>query len=327
VHIYDEFSPLTHVIVGTTEGMVVPGWTDYYADLDPGVQRVVREFGGRPAADVPGYGPTLARIGEELDAVAAAYSQHGIKVDRIAPIDPRLLDVFRAGPQPGGYSVFPADPMWVIGHDVIECRMREPARARELFPLRAHLAPLLGPDNTYLACPITNPVAAEGEPDYYLEGGDIVIDGPRRRVFVGIDERRSSSAAGVAWLAKNLERDGWTTIGVPVSGSGPIHLLGSICFVGESTIFAYEEGLTHGLPDELKDMDIIPLTREEALNGATCVVMLDPQTALISGGLGRVEEELHRRGITTVVVDIPETLKWDGGIRCVTFLVNRESNG
>ena len=323
--VYDEYSPLLSVAVGTTAGMRVPEWTDYYATVDDRVQDIVRRYGGRVAAEVPELADHLAEVEAELAGIENVYAAHGVKVQRVGPINDGVFAHFMAGDQAGGYSFFPADPLWVIGRNLVECRLREPARNRELFAMRPLFGHMNGSALRYVACPISNPQPIEGEDEYFLEGGDIVIDGARRHIYVGVDEGRSTSQVGAEWLARTLAEDNWGTTLVPLSPDGPLHLLGSVCFISPDTLLAYEPAMRDGMPAELKSRDVISLTLEETRLGAPCTVMLDPVTALVSEGLDRVSHELEQRGITVITTPTYLLRSWDGAIRCATAIIERET--
>jgi len=256
------------------------------------------------------------------------YEEHGVTVHRpraISEVEWRLTTARDDG---GAYPIYPADAIWIVGRNVIECRFREEARQRELFALRELILPLIesSPEARYGSCPVAAPAWSPlGAAGPFLEGGDIFMCGDdARNVLVGVDEKRSSSASGVSWLARFLAEDGYTVTPVPITPDAPTHLLGVLGCVGPERALIYRPSLLNGVPDAVKNWDLIDLTLEETLNTAPCVTMLDEETVLMSDGTPRVAEELSRRGLEVITVPMDAVTFWDGGVRCCTFVMRRD---
>lgn len=220
--------------------------------------------------------------------------------------------------------MFPADPIWVIGRNVIECQFRAMIRNKEVFPLRELIRPLIerAPEARHYAVPSSGPLTGVGP---RLEGGDILICGDHdRTVLVGLDPSRSTNQAGIDWLRRCLADDGWNVVGVPINQSAPIHLLGSVGVVGPRAMLVCREGLTAQLPAPVDEWDLIDVTLEEARLTAPCVVMIDENTVLVPAETPRVADELAKRGLDPVPVSAAGVSKLDGGIRCATFVMRRD---
>lgn len=321
--VWNDFGTLREVAVGDFSSAVVPSWDDSFQFLLPDTQALIKAFGGRPVADVPEAAELAALVQANLDGLAATYEKFGVTVHRPRPFtadEQRWLGEY----QSGGHQSFAADPIWVIGRNVIECQFFTPMRSKEVFPLRELIAPLIeaDPDARHYAVPASGPTGGVGP---RLEGGDILICGDvDRTVLVGLDPRRSTNQAGIDWLQRCLVDDGWRVIAVPITQSAPIHLLGSVGVVGPETLLVCREGLADGLPAPVSGWDLIDVTLDEAKKTGPCVVMIDQSTVLVPADTPRIADELVKRDIEPVLVPTTGIAQLDGGIRCATFVMRRE---
>jgi N-dimethylarginine dimethylaminohydrolase len=321
--VWNDYGRLREVAVGTLKGAVIPDWDDSYQYTDPNTQALIKAYSGRPISDVPEVAEVSDLVQSNLDNLAGIYESFGVKVHR-----PRQWTVdeskWLAEFQVGGHQSFPADPIWIIGRNVIECQFHTVIRNKEVFPLRDLIQPLIdaSPEARHYAVPASGPLSGPGP---RLEGGDILICGDANRtVLVGLDPDRSSNEAGVAWLRRCLADDGWHVIAVPVTHSAPIHLLGSVGVVGPEALLVCREGLTTDLPAPVNGWDLIDVTLEEARRTGPCVVMIDETTVLVPAETPRIAEELVKRGLNPVAVPAAGIAQFDGGIRCATFVMRRD---
>lgn len=330
--VWNDFGKLREVAVGTTEGIEILDDNETYP---PAAREIARVYAGRMANDIPEVAETLRETQEQLDNLARIYAEHGVIVHRPRP-HTKAEYAYDRQYQAGTHQVFPADPIWIIGRYVVECRFKSPFRNKGVFPLRELITPHVraNPDMRVIACPATAPVYFSG-PDandpsrdvdnYYLEGGDILICGNEGRdILVGVDERRSSSARGVAWLGTMLSQDGYRVTPVPITQDAPIHLLGAIGACGPELAIAYLPSFINGLPAPIKDWDIIECTEEEVRAGGPCLVMLERKTAIVAAETPRLIGELENRGIKVIPIPFDKVTRFDGAIRCATFVMHRE---
>ncbi len=330
--VWNDYGQLREVAVGTTEGVVVPGRSDGYP---PELQELTGKYGGMLASDVPEVAEMLKQAQAQLDQLARIYADHGVIVHRPRPFTKTELD-YQADLQAGAHQVMVADALWVIGRHVIECQFREPFHNKERFALRELLAPQIemAPEARVAACPMTTPVKRSAAPtsdaanrtsSYYLEGGDILICGNKDKdILVGVDEVRSSSAQGVEWLRRYLADDGYRVTPVPITRDAPIHLLGAMGVVGPEAALIYKPSLADGIPDPIKHWDLIDITLEEARAGGPCAVMLNPKTILVTAGAPRICDLLSKRGLEVIPVPFDAVTRFDGAIRCATFVMRRD---
>lgn len=322
--VWNEFGRLREVAVGDVRSTVIPSWDASYRFLEPTMQDLIHRYSGQRIVDVPEFAALREAVESNLDELAATYERHGVTVHRPKPWTDDELK-WLAEFQTGGHQTFVADPIWVIGRNVIECQFHSLARNKEVFALRELIQPLIdaNPEARHCAVPQRGPSAVDGP---VLEGGDILICGDEdHTVLVGLDPERSSNQAGIDWLRRCLIDDGWNVVAVPITQFAPIHLLGSVGAVGPRAILVCREGLTTPLPAPVADWDQIPVTLEEARKTGPCVVMLDETTVLLPAETPRLADELAKRGLEPVPVPTGGISMMDGGIRCATFVMRRDA--
>jgi N-dimethylarginine dimethylaminohydrolase len=319
--VWNDYGRLREVAVGTTEEMIVPSYNDTYPEF---AKQMTRMYAGQPAKNVPVLNELMERAQVQLDYLAQVYRDHGIIVHR-----PRKFTKEEASYlnelQLGSFRVMTADPIWIIGRNIIESQFRQPLRNKELFPLRDMIAKRIDEDLNLrvLSCPGTMP----GAGDFVLEGGDIQICGNEGKdILVGVDEERSSSARGVEWLRRRLAEDGYKVTPVPIVKGAPIHLLGAMGVFGPTAAMVYRPAFANGIPEPMKGWDLIDITLEEAEAGGPCAVMLDPKTILMVAEVPRLIRLLQERGLDVIPIPFDAVTKMDGAIRCATFVIHRDKD-
>ena len=317
--VWNDFGRLREVAVGTAEGVVIPGCSEAF---EPEHRELTGLYGGQRADDLPELRERMGKAQQQLDNLARLYAEHGVVVHR-----PRGFtaaeSAYQAELQVGAMQMFPADPLWIVGRNVIECRFRQPFRNKERFTLRELMAGPIdeNPEARVHACPTTTPSTG----DYVLEGGDILLCGNEGKdVLVGVDEVRSSNARGVEWLRRQLVDDGFRVTPVPLRPGAPIHLLAALGVIGPEAALVYRPALLHGVPDPIKHWDLIDVTLEEVKAGGPCAVMLDPRTILMTAETPRLKDLLERRGLKVIPVPFDAVTAYDGAIRCATFVMRRD---
>jgi N-dimethylarginine dimethylaminohydrolase len=227
--------------------------------------------------------------------------------------------------QGGHMLLYPADPTYVLGKHVIETCIRRPFRRKETWATRDVLMPLIDadPDVYHVAVPRAEPgVAGDEGPGPFLEGGDIIMVGSD--VLCGNTDL-TSNRAGSEWLRRYLEPFDYHVHPVEVTGSW-LHLLGVLCLVREGLAMAHLPPLGGKLPAPIADWDLIELTEEEARSLATVGINLDQQRHVIDHRLTRVIEELDRRGVQPIPIEVDHLVEWGGAVRCLTLPIAREAS-
>ncbi len=157
--------------------------------------------------------------------------------------------------------------------------------------------------------------------DVFLEGGNVVLDG--EKLFVGIGLRTTESA--VNFLEKSFG-DKYRVIPVRLSHKEEIiHLDAVLNIFGEGKAVCYKDGIVD-LPSELLDYKLLKITKEEKELGGCNFLCLDQKTVLMRNGLPRLYDYFKSQGYKVYSVCWDE-LKKTGivGPRCATLPLNRLS--
>ncbi len=319
---HSEFGKLREVVVGRADGLTLPPFSKDLSHYNEELRAALIANGGQPLdikATFPGRWQTTV---EQMEGIAATYERFGVIVHRVRPYTPEetsYLDQL----QPGHSQLYVADPVFVLGKHYIEVSIRRAYRRKEIFPLRDLILPMIeaDPEAHYVAMPQSGPWTPSDEgPGPFLEGGDILIHG--QDVVVGVGDLCSDRAGG-AWLGRYLGRFGYTVHPMPIKG--PIlHALGVMCLLREGLLMAHLPALAEGLPQPLKDWDVLEITREEMDGHATVGVSLDDSHYMINPRFGRIMEALDSHGIEPIPTPCDAIGFWGGAIRCITLPVRRD---
>ena len=213
--------------------------------------------------------------------------------------------------------------MYTVGKHYIEVNIRRAYRRKEVFPLRDVVAPLLAADadTRHVVMPPAQPfMPSSGGPGPYLEGGDIICY--KNHLFVG-ESDIATNRAGTEWLRDYIEPHGYTVHPMPMKGT-VLHLLGTMVLVCEGVLLLFRDELDCELPAPLRDWDVIELSEDEARAYATVGVSLDDKRYVMPSHLGRVGEELSRRGVEPIEIDYDHVSYWGGCVSCSTHAIARD---
>lgn len=321
--VYSEFGRLREVVVGSAEGAMLPPFS---ADLSHYNRelRAVLEAGGSAALDIKTAFPERWQATtDQIEGIVKTYQRHGVSVHRVRGYNDEERHYLNHL-QRGASQLYVADPVFVIGKHYLELSIRRAYRRKEVFPLRDLIMPMIDNDREahHVAMPQSAPWSPSGEgPGPFLEGGDILIHG--QDIIVGTGEL-CSNLAGVQWLKRYIERWGYRVHAMPING--PIlHALGVMCLLREGLLMAHLPALAQGLPEPLKDWQVIEITREEMDAHATVGVSLDDRHYMIDPRFNRIMDELVRHDIEPVPTPCDAVGFWGGAIRCVTLPLRRDA--
>ena len=262
------------------------------------------------------------KTAEQLDNLAALYEANGVKVYRPRPYTAEERG-YLADLQPGASLLYPADPVYTVGTHYIEVNIRRAYRRKEVFPLRDVVLPLIedGVDTHHVVMPPAQPFApSSGGPGPYLEGGDIICY--NNHLFVG-ESDIATNRAGTLWLDNYIRPFGYQVHPMPMKGAF-LHLLGIMVLVRDGLLLLHRDDLDCELPNVLADWEVIELTEDEAKAYATVGVSLDDSRYIMPSGLGRVADELSRRGVEPIEIDYDHVSYWGGCVSCSTHAVSRD---
>lgn len=148
------------------------------------------------------------------------------------------------------------------------------------------------------------------EPPATLDGGDVLQAGDT--VYVGRTPRTND--AGFEALARALADHGSARRVVPVAVRGCLHL--------KSAVTALPDGSLIGIPD-LVDRSALPRLRVAAEPAGAHVVVLGPRHVLLAASAARTAERLAAGGYEVTAVDISEFEAREGGVTCLSVLVEQ----
>jgi len=321
---YGEFNlygQLKEVALGNERNMQLPKVTPEFLKVYGGVlhseiREVIEKCNGRKVVDVmPEY---IDAHLEETDKLKKALEAHGVKVhiEREATEE----EIAKMGRGSDGFTqVFGAEPIWVVGRNVLENVWSSDLAWAHLFPMRELHQPYIDADPNILH--YTAP-SANLERDYSYEGGDVLNLGDGR-VLVATG-RSSTNARGAQWVKRMLEHDGYDVHVIDLPDVGVHHLFAVMCVAGPKLVIAYEDSFPDGVPEFMKDFDVIWADRAETLATAPCSTMINPTTILCPAETPRICEELQKRGVEPVPVPFKYHSYGAGGIRCKISVLRRE---
>ena len=319
---YTDFGTLRAVIVGSAEGLALPPFNPTLHHYNDEVQAALKACGNRPLEIFKEMPERWEKTTAQLDALADLYEKNGIRVYRPRPYTAEESD-YLSELQPGASLLYPADPVYIVGKHYIEVNIRRAYRRKEVFPLRDLVAPLLAADDDthHIVMPPAQPFMPSSDgPGPYLEGGDIICY--KNHLFVG-ESDIATNRAGTEWLRNYIEPYGYKVHPIPMKGS-VLHLLGIMVLVCEGVLLLFRDELNCELPAPLRDWDVIELSEDEARAYATVGVSLDDKRYVMPRHLGRVGEELSRRGIEPIEIDYDHVGYWGGCISCSTHAIARD---
>jgi dimethylargininase len=143
-----------------------------------------------------------------------------------------------------------------------------------------------------------------------LDGGDICEAG--EQFFIGVSKRTNWD--GAQQLAASLEKAGYSTACIDIREEPDIlHLKSGIASLGDNRIVAIDSLAGH---HALRKHEIVRVAAGEEY-AANCVRVNDH--VLIAAGFPKVAQSLAKRGYDSIVLDMSEFQKMDGGLSCLSL--------
>ncbi|MGI9374172.1 MAG: dimethylarginine dimethylaminohydrolase family protein [Hyphomicrobiales bacterium] len=320
---HSEYGTLREVVVGIPDGLTLPPFSKDLSHYNDELRTALEAANGKPLPIEQAFPDRYAETAAQMEGVAETFERFGVKVHRPRPYN-EAETRYLGSLQQGHSQLYVADPVFVIGNHYMEISIRRAYRRKEVFPLRDLIVPMIedDPDAHYVAMPQSAPFdPSDDGPGPFLEGGDILIEGTD--IIVGCGEL-CSNRAGINWLARYIEPYGYKVHAMPIKG--PIlHALGVMCLLREGLVMAHLPALEEGLPEPLKDWDVIEITRDEMDAHATVGVSLDDKHYMIDPRFNRVMNELARKGVEPVPTPCQAIGFWGGAIRCITLPLRRDA--
>ncbi|HRV98473.1 MAG TPA: hypothetical protein P5201_07785, partial [Aminobacteriaceae bacterium] len=304
-----EYGDLKEVIVGLPYGMSPSLEAKWFADalkvLPDDEAEYARKTAGMLWTEMinPETGKSETQmLEEENQAFIAILESLGVKVYRPAEITVGFIKKhYGADVLLNGFSQdFPRDNMAVIGNNVIEFNLRTAIRKVDISGFRDILSEKCS-DSTvkWFSMPHTELLEPARADTPFLEGGDVIVLG--KTVFVGNTENPSvgSNEAGYKWL-KNIVGDRYTVKRIRLVES-VLHLDCVLSVPRSGLAIVCEEAFIDGLPEEIKDWDLIRVSLDDVKRLAVNGLPVDSQNYVLSYNLHNdnrfIQTELERRGI------------------------------
>ncbi|MBQ3420914.1 MAG: nitrate reductase, partial [Romboutsia sp.] len=164
------------------------------------------------------------------------------------------------------------------------------------------------------------PVIARVEKGLF-EGGDFMFLN-EKTIAVGMADRTNEE--GVKEIRSQLSKYGYEVIGVKLKREY-LHL--DMCFnlVDDKIAVSYKEGLPEDFAKRIEEMgiEIISVPEESIYEHGCNLQAIGNRKVLSLKRNTKVNEELRKRGMEVIELDITEILKAGGGPHCMTFPLER----
>lgn len=331
-----EYGDLKEVIVGLPYGMSPSLEAKWFADalkvLPDDEAEYARKTAGMLWTEMinPETGKSETQmLEEENQAFIAILESLGVKVYRPAEITVGFIKKhYGSDVLLNGFSQdFPRDNMAVIGNNVIEFNLRTAIRKVDISGFRDILSEKCS-DSTvkWFSMPHTELLEPARADTPFLEGGDVIVLG--KTVFVGNTENPSvgSNEAGYKWL-KNIVGDRYTVKRIRLVES-VLHLDCVLSVPRSGLAIVCEKAFIDGLPEEIKDWDLIRVSLDDVKRLAVNGLPVDSQNYVLSYNLHNdnrfIQTELERRGIKVHRVFFGTHNGQGGSLRCATQHLKRE---
>ena len=316
IRVDSEWGRLREVIVGIVpDNTIVPlPVASHFKDNSSQTTTCFQQCHEKPAKQALPEAFTVAR--RQVEALVKIYEKNSIKVHRPRPHTEAELHLFKMG----GAPLYARDSMLVVGQNVIELSLRDPARRKEIFAYREMLTRRLAqaPRVQYASMPPPRPAPATEDsegPGPFLEGGDIFLLG--KDILVG-NSGQASNQAGIGWLRRFLGPQGYRIQEVPLMDNW-LHLDCVLAVIRPGLAMAVKTAFRNGLPGPIQEYEVIEASPEEGHALGVNAMCLAPNVVVMGEEHQRLIKELKTRqvevvsGFRTDVVSL-----WGGGVRCLS---------
>ncbi len=189
-------------------------------------------------------------------------------------------------------SVFIEDNAVILNGRAVLCSMKEASRKNEVAFLADTLQSRL-------------PVLRLQAP-VFIDGGDVLQT--ENAVFVGLSQRTSAEAieALQSLTPKQV---------IPVTVKQGLHLKTSVSTLGDNLLVINP---SHIETEPFRELEWIEVNEDEAY-AANCLAV--GNNVLLPAGFPKLEQRIQAHGFSTVPVEMSEFQKADGGVTCLSLLI------
>jgi hypothetical protein len=340
-----EFGTLREVVLGRTDKSAFPpkckanaNFTDHIEDLGPDFYDKYEEGELIPAIEAK---PELIEAYDKLQAdLTNIYESEGVAVQRISVPTDEILNYI--GYRPTGYWPFTIANFWqIFGNVLVETSLSDniAESAIATFSGRDILMERFNndPDAIWLSTPPAlpwDPSKGAGPGPFIGHGDTRLADDKNILVGYGYTEGHEEPAAanqlGFEVFKRMMEPFGYNVHQVRYDTQFSFHFDYILGFCAPGVATAPKGAFLDGIPEPLKDWDFVWIDRDEcAIHGAGNLVPLGPDSngqhrVLVPAKTPRVAEEIEKRGVRAIPVEVELGARNGGGIRCATLVLNRD---
>ncbi|MEM6904863.1 MAG: serine/threonine protein kinase [Pseudomonadota bacterium] len=354
VNSWNEWDPLTHVIVGRATGCHIPAPEPALDAKVPEDSEMRGQWGMRPQE-------TIDRGNDLLDGFADLLTRRGIRVDRPTPIDHALPVTTPDFHTPSQFGCMPPrDVLLTVGSEILEATMSYRCRWFEYLNYRPLLQRYFEEDPAFRheCAPKPRLTEADYRADYLSEaiGVEQRLEWTAEKFFVTTEEEPLFDAADVLRFGQDLVvQHGFTTNlkGIEwLRRHFPDHRVHAVNFPGDpypihidATFTPIRPGLIlnnpqRRLPDDQRVMfqqngwEIVdaaspahnqppPLCYSSTWLSMN-VLVLNPKTVCVEASEVWQMEQLDKLGQEVIPVELRDAYAFGGGLHCCTADVHRE---
>ena len=336
VYVDYEYGDLKEVIVGLPYGMSPSLEAKWFADALKVLPKDEADYARKTAGMLwteminPETGKSETKmLEEENQAFIAILKSLGVKVYRPTEITVDFIkEHYGRDVLLNGFSQdFPRDNMAVVGSNVIEFNLRTPIRKVDISGFRNILSEKCSNSSVkWFSMPHTELLKPARADTPFLEGGDVIVLG--KTVLVGntLNPSVGSNEAGYQWL-KNILGDQYKVKRVRLVES-VLHLDCVLSVPRRGLAIICEEAFVDGLPEELKDWDLIRVRLKDVKRLAVNGVPVNSRNYILSYNRHNdnryIQAELEKRGIRVHRVFFGTHNGQGGSLRCATQSLKRK---
>lgn len=261
---------------------------------NPGERRFTDAIVRLPGDD---FAAGLTRVELGVPSLSLAREQHHRYCEALAQCGLNLTVLPAEADHPDG--TFVEDTAVVVAGAVMLTRPGAPSRRGEVATIRSALRS---------RCTALSAIVAPAT----LDGGDVCEAG--EHVFVGISDR--TDAEGATQLGDWLQTRGYRCTAIDIRGMHSIlHLKSGIAALGDGRLLVIDELAAHPAFAEF-DLVRVDVAEEYAANA----VRINDHV-LVASGYPIVTARLEQLGYRTLVLDMSEFAKLDGGLSCLSLRI------
>lgn len=338
IYVDYEYGRLKEVIVGVPYGMnpslEAPWLEEALKVLIPEEAEYTRQTAGKLWKDMvdPRTGKTETEMLEsENEEFISVLEEFGVKVYRPFEITPEfVIEHYGKEILVNGYAqTFPRDNIVTIGNNLIEVNLRTAIRKVDISGFSKILSEKCDDSVRWISMPHVEPLAPQNEDVPRLEGGDVIVLGKTILVGNTMNPAVGSNESGYKWLKSTLGKE-YYVIRVPLVEQ-ILHLDCTLSVPRDGLAIVCSEAFVDGIPEPLKDWDLIDMSLYDASTLALNGVPIDDKNYIMGWNDNNdneyLKKELENRGINVRKVYFNTHNDTGGSLRCATQPLIRKING